>query len=105
MRSNKIIKNNFNLILLGVIVLLLFFIIKDKFMNSDGRLYSTRETMCTEFAQSYLKNNNNFVSNSDIWAKVVDIETDIYNLCMINPQNMQDLQKFDSHIYSKYKTK
>lgn len=50
-----------------------------------GRVYPNRTTMCTHFAQSYLltiRQEPGF--NEDKWQKAIDIETEFFNLCMLD---------------------
>ena len=80
-------------------------------LNSNGKLYSSKEKLCTHFAQSYLRTiqktdnacSSEIVSSPENkrWEMAVDIETDFYNLCMLNLDETL-LKTYKSTIIEKY---
>ena len=74
-------------------------------MDTYGRTYKSREQMCTDFAHSYLGYIKNVDSSSELWDRVINIETDIHNLCMLNPENDENLKQYTSTVQKKYNTK
>ncbi|MBU3935271.1 hypothetical protein KJ909_01210 [Patescibacteria group bacterium] len=87
-----------------------YFLYKDDF-DDNGKLYSTKERLCTHFAQSYLRTvqktdkarNSENISSSENqrWQMAVDIETDFYNLCTLNLEE-KSLKTYKSTIIEKY---
>lgn len=79
--------------------------------NDNGKLYSSKERLCAHFAQSYLKTvqkTDNARSSENIsslenqkWEMAIDVETDFYNLCMLN-LDKKSLKTYKSTIIEKY---
>ncbi len=74
--------------------------------------YVSKPKLCEDFAQKYLnvvETNENALPDSHIanerikWEMAVDIETDFYNLCMLNLDS-ESLQQYKSSVMTKYQT-
>jgi len=72
--------------------------------------YVSKPKLCEDFAQKYLnvvRTKENALPDSDLpnertkWEMAVNIETDFYNLCMLN-LDLESLQKYQSSVMSKY---
>lgn len=72
--------------------------------------YVNKPKLCQDFAQKYLNvastkekahPNSNLPNERIKWEMAVDIETDFYNLCMLNLDS-GSLQKYKSSVMSKY---
>lgn len=67
--------------------------------------YPSKTNLCRQFAQSYLrtisKTENITDYGSDVWHMAVDVETDLYELCLID-LNGEDLRNFRLSITEKY---
>lgn len=80
-------------------------------LNANGKLYPSKENLCVHFAQSYLRTvqkADNARSSENIsspenqrWQMAVDVETDFYNLCMLNLEE-KSLKTYKSTIIEKY---
>lgn len=98
-----------SLIINIVVCFILFFNLFDR--DDESRLYSSKISLCTDFARSYLKtvqktdnarSTDNILSpESKRWEMAVDVETDFYNLCMLD-LNENTLKNFHSTIVKKY---
>ena len=110
----KNMKNKRNLIIVSIIIIvstIVYFFYQDD-ISHNGRLYSSKQRMCEEFAQSYLrtiqKTDNAFSSENvsspenQKWEMGVDIETDLYNLCLLD-LNKTALRDYKSTALDKYR--
>jgi len=75
-------------VLLISILLFLGAVYVDDYLG-DGRTYLTKQDLCRDFAHSYLKTvqkTDSFTatSNPEKWSLAVAIETDLYNLCLLD---------------------
>ncbi|MBI2017617.1 hypothetical protein HYS92_01055 [Candidatus Daviesbacteria bacterium] len=91
----------FVLILIGVIA---YYSYQDD-IEDNGRAYPSKTNLCRQFAQSYLrtisKTENITDYGSDIWQMAVDVETDLYELCLVD-LNREALRNFRPSITGKY---
>lgn len=105
-------KNLNKILILIVIVLssaLLFTFVK----GSSIKEYSSKMLMCQDFATTYLHNIKHIdgadsldVSGSasgQKWSIGIDIETDLYNLCLLELDE-KAIQEFELSALSRYKT-
>jgi len=105
--------NKRNLIILSIMILVgivVYFFYQDS-LSHNGRLYSSKQRMCEEFAQSYLRttqktdsafsSEDTFSPANQKWEMAVDVETDLYNLCLID-LNGEALKKFQLSGLKKY---
>lgn len=98
------------LIIISVILIFGYLIYQDD-LNANGKLYSSKEKLCMQFAQSYLRTvqkTDNARSSENIsnpenqrWEMAVDVETDFYNLCMLN-LDQKSLKTYKSTVTEKY---
>ncbi len=105
--KNKIV---ITILLIVVVFVVGYLLYKDDY-NNNGKLYSSKEKLCTHFAQSYLRTvqkTDNARSTDNIsspenqrWQMAVDVETDFYNLCLLNLEK-EALKKYKSTIIDKY---
>jgi len=94
-----------------VVFLVAGFVLYSGDLNDNGKQYSSKEKLCTHFAQSYLRTvqkTDNARSSENIsspvnqrWEMAIDIETDFYNLCMLNLDE-QSLKTYKSTVLEKY---
>ncbi|MBI2029800.1 hypothetical protein HYT02_05265 [Candidatus Gottesmanbacteria bacterium] len=79
----------------------MFFFSKD---TDNGRAYKSRQALCIDFAQSYLRTipKTEVEYNDEKWRMAVDVETDLYNLCSLN-LNQDSLKDFQLSALEKYK--
>lgn len=87
----------------------LFLFLDDR--NDNGKLYSSKESLCTHFAESYLrtvqKTDNAYSSEivsspeNQRWGMAVDIETDFFSLCMLGLDE-KSLNTYKSTVIEKY---
>lgn len=72
-------------------------------ISDHGRLYSSKSSLCMEFAQSYLrtipKTEKNF--NDKKWEMAVDVETELYNMCLLE-LNEKPIGAFKAKALEKY---
>lgn len=95
-------KNN----LLIIVVFIIFgFAIYYSYQEDNGRVYSSKEILCQQFAQSYLKTiqktDNITDFGSDKWKMAIDIETDFYNMCLLD-LNKEVLKNYKPKALEKY---
>ncbi len=80
---------------------LLHFFLHD---TNEGRAYKSRESLCIDFAQSYLrtihKTEQNY--NDKKWELAIDVETELYNLCLLDLTE-ESLKNFELDSLQKYK--
>jgi hypothetical protein len=81
---------------LALVGLVFWFISNDR---NEGKSYKSKQVMCIDFAQSYLKT----VQKTDMksaqddpkkWSLAVAVESDLYNLCLLD-LNKDSLKSFD----------
>lgn len=88
--------------LISVFVFWSLIYLKDAY---EYRAYSNKHKLCVNFAHSYLasmrKIENIEDSGSEKWKMVVDIETDLYELCLLDLDE-QSLGSWESVILKKY---
>ncbi len=72
--------------------------------TNEGRAYKSRQALCIDFAQSYLRTvpKTEADYNNEKWNMAVDVETDLYNLCSLN-LNQESLKNFQLSALEKYK--
>jgi hypothetical protein len=86
---NKLVKNKFVYIVL-IVCAILFLTIFIKLIdgNDDGRLYPNRQSLCIDFAESYLKTVQKTDDIKDFggekWQAAVAVESDFYNMCLLD---------------------
>lgn len=101
-----------SLIRTALLALLVVFILSIGFFfwadRGDGKTYSSKEALCIDFALSYLKTiaktHNITDLSSETWEMAVDIETDLYNMCLLD-LNTESIQEYhlDAKALEKYK--
>ena len=79
--------------------------------NANGKIYSSKKILCTHFAQSFLRTvqkTDNAFDSKDVyssrnqrWNMAIDVETDIYNLCVLD-LTTESLRTYKSTIIEKY---
>ncbi len=81
-------KNKKNVVLviaLALVGIVAFYLYEDDIAH-NGRAYTTKATLCMQFAQSYLrtipKTEPNF--NDKKWSMAIDVETELYDLCLLD---------------------
>lgn len=71
----------------------------------NGKVYASKITLCQQFAQNYLrtiqKTENITDFGSDKWKMAVDIETDFYNMCLLD-LNKESLKEYRPTALEKY---
>lgn len=81
-------------------------LIKQDSIEDNGRLYPSKSKMCQEFAQSYLKTiqktDNITDFGSDKWNMAVNIETELYKLCLLD-LNKEALKNYKLTAFEKQK--
>ncbi|NMB56871.1 hypothetical protein GYA19_02960 [Candidatus Beckwithbacteria bacterium] len=80
-------------------------------IEDNGRVYQSKQRMCTDFAQSYLRtiqktdkakaSSNIFSPEGQKWEIGIDVETDLYNLCLLD-LNQESLKNYKSTVIEKY---
>jgi len=92
--------------IVGVVVLLVIGVVH--FLHADdiadhGRLYSSKYSLCMQFAQSYLRTipKTEIGFNDKKWEMAVDVETELYNMCMLD-LNKEALGSFRAKALEKY---
>lgn len=97
-------KNKRSLLIVGAIVLiggLIYLLSAD---TNEGKTYTSKENLCIQFAQSYLRTIPKVESNlnDEKWQMAVDVETDLYNMCLLD-LNKEALKNFKPSAIEKYK--
>ncbi len=79
--------------------------------RDNTKVYSSKQELCYDFVQSYFKTvqkTDNASSSEDIsrpenqrWDMAIDVETDFYNLCMLDLER-EALKNYKSTIIEKY---
>jgi hypothetical protein len=88
--------------LLGIAsTLLVYFFSGD---TNEGTAYESREKMCIDFAQSYLRtiHKNEPELTDEKWKLAIDIETELYNLCLLD-LNQESIANHNKSPLDKYK--
>lgn len=92
---------NYIAVALVLVVVVGLFLSRD---TNEGRVYKTRQNLCIDFAQSYLrtipKTEQNY--NDKKWELAVDVETELYNLCLLDLTE-ESLKNFELDSLQKYK--
>lgn len=74
------------LLTIAIVAIFFYYLWQQDIVGSQGKLYPTKEKMCAEFAQSYLRTiqkvEPNF--NDEKWQRAVDIETELHKLCTLD---------------------
>lgn len=103
-----IVKKKTALFIIGVVILAvvgLVYLLNLEDISDHGRIYSSKSSLCMEFAQSYLrtipKTENNF--NGKKWEMAIDVETELYNMCLLelNPETIGSYKPKALEKYSK----
>lgn len=107
-------RNTKSIVIFSTIAVILFiagYILYHDDLNANGKAYPSKEKLCTHFAQSYLRSvqkTDNAISTENIsglenqkWEMAIDIETDFYNLCMLN-LTKESLKTYKSKVIEKY---
>jgi archaellum component FlaF (FlaF/FlaG flagellin family) len=97
-------------IIIVIFLVIGFFLYKDD-NNVNGKIYASKETLCRQFAQSYLRtvqitdnahsSENATSQETQRWQMAVDVETDFYNLCTLNLEE-NSLKMYKSVVIDKY---
>jgi hypothetical protein len=106
-RNVRIIK----FVVITIVFLVFCFIIYSDNINGNGKIYSSKEKLCGQFAQSYLRtvpitdnarsSEDTISSENQRWQMAIDVETDFYNLCMLNLEE-NSLKMYKSVVIDKY---
>ena len=89
----------------AVLTLTLVYLLNIDDVSHNGRLYTSKSALCSEFVRSYLrtiqKTEKDF--NERKWEMAIDIETDFYNMCLLdlNPKALGDYRAAALEKYSK----
>ena len=88
----------------GVIILATGLTYFFTFDTNEGKTYKSKENLCIEFAQSYLRTLPKVESEfNDIkWQMAIDVETDLYNMCLLELSN-EALGNYRPSALEKYK--
>lgn len=89
------------LILATLCIGLFYFFTQD---TNDGKAFKDKQGLCAYFAQSYLKTiaqNQPNLSEQE-WEMAVDVETDLYNMCLLD-LNKEALGAYTPSAIEKYK--
>ena len=86
---NSLLRNKLIYVALIVSVILNFvFLINWVGGTDDGRLYANKQSLCMDFAQSYLrtvqKSDNIADFGGEQWNAAIAIESDFYNMCLLD---------------------
>lgn len=100
-------KNQKTILLVGIITvvgIIAYYLYPGTIVN-NGKEYSSKATLCRQFAQDYLKTvqKTDTITDlgSDKWNMAVDVETDLYNLCLID-LNKESLKNYKTTSLEKY---
>lgn len=98
------------LIIISVVLSASYILYQDD-LDANGKIYPSKEELCMHFAQSYLRTvqkTDNAHSSESIaspenqrWQIAIDVETDFYNLCMLNLEE-KSLKMYKSTVIEKY---
>ena len=88
------------LIVIFVLLIAGFLLYQDNLID-NGKQYSSKEQLCTHFAQSYLRTVQKTDLDNQSWEIAVDIETDLSNLCNLE-LNEKSLKTYKSSIINNY---
>lgn len=90
--------------MVSVLILLIGLVYFLTYDTNEGKIYASKENLCIQFAQSYLrtipKYEPNF--NDEKWQMTVDVGTDIYNMCLLG-LNKEALKNYKPSAIEKYK--
>lgn len=86
-----------------VIITLGYYFYQDD-LQDNGKLYPSKENLCTHFAQSYLRTvrKTDGATENEKWQMAVDVETDLYNLCLLK-LDREELRNYRSTIIERYR--
>ncbi len=72
-------------------------------MADNGKSYASKQTLCMQFAQSYLRTipKTETYFNDEKWSMAVDVETDLYNMCLLD-LNKESLKNYKVNALEKY---
>lgn len=97
--------NNRKSIIIVVVVAIIALIAVCHNRDADGRVYRNKMSLCMDFAQSYLKTvqktDMTSTAESEKWQMAVDIETDMYNLCLTD-LNKEAIGSYKPSAIEKY---
>ena len=85
------------------IVLIIYYFYQDN-VSDNGKVYSSKRSLCNYFAQSYLQT---MAKKEGIgfqglqWEMAIDVETEMYNLCMID-LNKESLKNYKPSAFERY---
>lgn len=87
----------------AIFIGVLYYLIYEDDINANGKLYPTKQKLCIQFAQSYLRTIQKVEPefNTEKWQMAIDIETEMYNLCLLE-LNRESLGKFNASALEKY---
>lgn len=94
-------------ILLSVVTIagVFYYLWQQDIIGSQGRLYPSKDKMCAEFAQSYLRTiqkiEPNF--NDEKWQRAVDIETELHKLCILD-LTQEAIREYKNTSLDKYQS-
>lgn len=103
--------NNKILVVVGLLFLgaIIYYLYQNNLTN--GETYANKESLCQDFAQSYLKTvqkTDNAKSSENIlspenqkWEMAIDVETELYNLCLLN-LDKESLKNYKPKALEKY---
>lgn len=97
---------NRNLWFLVIVAIVIGFVLYKEDIEDNGRVYSSKTNLCRHFAQSYLRTINkteNISSeqNSEQWTMAIDVETELYELCLID-LDKESLKNYKHKALEKY---
>ncbi len=72
------------LLVIVVLVGTFYYLWHEDDVNANGKLYSSKQKLCMQFALSYLRTIKEVTPefSEKKWQMAIDIETEMYNLCM-----------------------
>lgn len=101
-------RNKKTLVVSGIIIIfaLIVYSLYQEDIADNGKAYKSKQTLCRQFAQSYLRTINkteNVGSENDPerWQMAVDVETDLYRMCLLD-LNKESLKNYKINALEKY---
>ena len=97
-------KNKKSLLIVGVTILIVGLVYFLSYDTNEGKIYASKQNLCVQFAQSYLRTIPKVESNfsNEKWQMAIDVETDLYNMCLLD-LNREALKNYKPSAIEKYK--
>jgi hypothetical protein len=101
-------KNNINwpiFIITFLTIVLISYFFYTRSSIGKGRVYSDKQTLCMDFAQSYLKTirkTDLAKTDNEKWEIAIDVETELYDMCLLD-LNKEAIKQYHPNAFDKYK--